>query len=204
MIGYARKRLARLCMERGSKALGESSGLTDWCAVRPDRPLARSRRTTESEHQNRYPCRTPFLIRCGPLGPAGAGCLVLTRRQVGSEQPGVRGRLVRPGSLDANTRGEGTHASWDCGTPAGQRKAVWPITVRRIRQLPRMKRCPGPESNQRHEDFQSSALPTELPGQSRARTYAVAAACRQGCSGSRRKARSWRPPPIVRLHFRSS
>jgi hypothetical protein len=24
--------------------------------------------------------------------------------------------------------------------------------------------CPGPESNQRHEDFQSSALPTELPG----------------------------------------
>ena len=26
------------------------------------------------------------------------------------------------------------------------------------------KKCPGPESNQRHEDFQSSALPTELPG----------------------------------------
>ncbi len=27
--------------------------------------------------------------------------------------------------------------------------------------------CPGPESNQRHEDFQSSALPTELPGHMR-------------------------------------
>ena len=26
--------------------------------------------------------------------------------------------------------------------------------------------CPVPESNQRHEDFQSSALPTELTGQS--------------------------------------
>ena len=27
------------------------------------------------------------------------------------------------------------------------------------------KKCPEPESNQRHEDFQSSALPTELSGQ---------------------------------------
>ena len=27
------------------------------------------------------------------------------------------------------------------------------------------KWCPEPESNQRHEDFQSSALPTELSGQ---------------------------------------
>ena len=29
----------------------------------------------------------------------------------------------------------------------------------------RMGWCPEPESNQRHEDFQSSALPTELSGQ---------------------------------------
>src|SRR5688572_27448198 len=28
-------------------------------------------------------------------------------------------------------------------------------------------RCPGPESNQRHGDFQSPALPTELPGRRR-------------------------------------
>jgi hypothetical protein len=27
--------------------------------------------------------------------------------------------------------------------------------------------CPGTESNRRHEDFQSSALPTELPGQNK-------------------------------------
>ena len=27
-----------------------------------------------------------------------------------------------------------------------------------------LKKCPEPESNQRHEDFQSSALPTELSG----------------------------------------
>ena len=29
------------------------------------------------------------------------------------------------------------------------------------------KWCPGAESNHRHEDFQSTALPTELPGQKR-------------------------------------
>ena len=29
---------------------------------------------------------------------------------------------------------------------------------------PQGKWCPEPESNQRHEDFQSSALPTELSG----------------------------------------
>ena len=28
----------------------------------------------------------------------------------------------------------------------------------------KIKKCPEPESNQRHEDFQSSALPTELSG----------------------------------------
>ena len=27
--------------------------------------------------------------------------------------------------------------------------------------------CPGAESNRRHEDFQSSALPTELPGRAK-------------------------------------
>jgi hypothetical protein len=27
-----------------------------------------------------------------------------------------------------------------------------------------MRWCPGAESNHRHEDFQSTALPTELPG----------------------------------------
>ncbi len=32
------------------------------------------------------------------------------------------------------------------------------------RTLPVFRKCPVPESNQRHEDFQSSALPTELTG----------------------------------------
>ena len=32
-----------------------------------------------------------------------------------------------------------------------------------------IKTCPEPESNQRHEDFQSSALPTELSGQKKLR-----------------------------------
>jgi integrase len=39
--------------------------------------------------------------------------------------------------------------------------------------------CPGAESNHRHGDFQSPALPTELPGRNRARTYAVTQLRRQ-------------------------
>ncbi len=31
--------------------------------------------------------------------------------------------------------------------------------------------CPGTESNRRHRDFQSRALPTELPGPARSRVY---------------------------------
>lgn len=37
----------------------------------------------------------------------------------------------------------------------------------RLRQWRTGEWCPGPESNQRHRDFQSRALPTELPGLSR-------------------------------------
>ena len=38
-------------------------------------------------------------------------------------------------------------------------------TFKRLDILNIFKWCPGAESNHRHEDFQSSALPTELPGQ---------------------------------------
>ena len=34
--------------------------------------------------------------------------------------------------------------------------------LRKLQQ--ELKWCPGADSNHRHEDFQSSALPTELPG----------------------------------------
>ena len=43
---------------------------------------------------------------------------------------------------------EPTYPAWKAG--------VLPLNYTRI--------CPKPESNQRHEDFQSSALPTELSG----------------------------------------
>src|SRR5213075_63104 len=39
-------------------------------------------------------------------------------------------------------------------------------------QLECVKWCPGTELNRRHEDFQSSALPTELPGHRQAGTAA--------------------------------
>ena len=38
-------------------------------------------------------------------------------------------------------------------------------------------RCPGTELNRRHEDFQSSALPTELPGRETPSLVRSAAAC---------------------------
>ena len=33
-----------------------------------------------------------------------------------------------------------------------------------------IKWCPGADSNHRHADFQSAALPTELPGQSKGKS----------------------------------
>ena len=48
---------------------------------------------------------------------------------------------------------EPTYPAWKAG--------VLPLNYTRISY----KVCPEPESNQRHEDFQSSALPTELSGQ---------------------------------------
>ena len=44
---------------------------------------------------------------------------------------------------------EPTYPAWKAG--------VLPLNYTRMK-------CPVPESNQRHEDFQSSALPTELTG----------------------------------------
>ena len=40
----------------------------------------------------------------------------------------------------------------------------WRLLRRVEREEVARNQCPGSESNQRHEDFQSSALPTELPG----------------------------------------
>ena len=40
----------------------------------------------------------------------------------------------------------------------------WCSTIELHPQFIAFRQCPVPESNQRHEDFQSSALPTELTG----------------------------------------
>ena len=72
----------------------------------------------------------------------------------------------------------------------------------------RKKWCPGAESNHRHCDFQSHALPTELPGRGR-RTGRVGLIGRRGALGKRKsagaglsprrahaaRARVRRPPP---------
>ena len=49
---------------------------------------------------------------------------------------------------------EPTYLAW--------KASVLPLNYTRIINL--IQLCPEPESNQRHEDFQSSALPTELSG----------------------------------------
>ena len=51
---------------------------------------------------------------------------------------------------------EPTYLAW--------KASVLPLNYTRIYNP--FGQCPEPESNQRHEDFQSSALPTELSGQS--------------------------------------
>jgi hypothetical protein len=54
--------------------------------------------------------------------------------------------------------------------------------------------CPGSESNQRHEDFQSSALPTELPGlafSEKTVMRAVSETCGEKILGKRKVSRFW-------------
>ena len=51
---------------------------------------------------------------------------------------------------------------------------------------------PGAESNHRHADFQSAALPTELPGQRSPQLYTIFDLCQ-----STRKFKSWRTRPIA-------
>ena len=50
---------------------------------------------------------------------------------------------------------EPTYPAWKAG--------VLPLNYTRKKYI--KLKCPEPESNQWHEDFQSSALPTELSGQ---------------------------------------
>ena len=50
---------------------------------------------------------------------------------------------------------EPTYQAW--------KACVLPLNYTRTHRI-RQNKCPGTESNRRHEDFQSSALPTELPG----------------------------------------
>ena len=55
---------------------------------------------------------------------------------------------------------EPTYPAWKAG--------VLPLNYTRIlymNDFRRIFKCPEPESNQRHKDFQSFALPTELSGQ---------------------------------------
>src|SRR5207248_4989335 len=58
--------------------------------------------------------------------------------------------------------------------------------------------CPGAESNHRHGDFQSPALPTELPGPAGARLYAARGLAGQGLRSARRGLRATLRPTLNR------
>src|SRR6266540_7443781 len=63
-----------------------------------------------------------------------------------------------------------SHSSTDPGPIPSFRRIsagteIWPCAVTFDRGADMVEKwCPGTELNRRHEDFQSSALPTELPG----------------------------------------
>src|SRR5699024_12344703 len=77
---------------------------------------------------------------------------------------------------------EPTYPAWKAG--------VLPLNYTRV--------CPKPESNQRHEDFQSSALPTELSGHlscalgTRSEERRVGKECRYRWSAAQHKKRERR------------
>ena len=78
-------------------------------------------------------------------------------------RPDVKAGTFRPNDVRLYTSRvfAGRHiACRTSKTTARPRNSV--CSFERLRR--RHSQCPGTESNRRHEDFQSSALPTELPG----------------------------------------
>jgi hypothetical protein len=88
--------------------------------------------------------------RQGPRGPPRGG-----------HHSGVEGRKRRPGSADGKPEAVTCGASTRCEMSSTARKSP----ARPCHCRARHTWWPGTESNRRHGDFQSPALPTELPGQ---------------------------------------
>ena len=136
-------------------------------------------------------CRGSAKNPASPARQRGAAC---TRKPVGRESLCVEGvmacLIVRRVSRHAVLSGVCSTAA-RAGQPCGRRRHPYSSVRVRIARLTRSKEglfasggmsagwftsrrsitwqaiegwWPGPESNQRHRDFQSRALPTELPG----------------------------------------
>ncbi len=107
----------------------------------------------------------PRATRCGvPLGP----------RRKASETVPVGKRRNPPPQLSAKSGKQNGKGNFCVGAGNEARTrylhlgkvALYQMSYARIRgRLNDARWCPEPESNQRHVDFQSTALPTELSGQ---------------------------------------
>ena len=104
---------------------------------------------------------------CALRGPESPELRVCKRHFVGIPRAGV-------GQIDQHTNENTNKIAGYQQTPLdaiGQEGSKNPRFSRILRYLLEFAGrsgmrvwCPGPESNQRHADFQSAALPTELPG----------------------------------------
>ena len=77
----------------------------------------------------------------------------------------LKADLLAPGTADlsrilSSTRQAASSAAHSCVRGGLLRPRAFPQTL----GFKKTSRCPGAESNHRHGDFQSPALPTELPG----------------------------------------
>ncbi len=124
------------------------------------------------------PCPTPLLCfpTPRPLSPPRRA-----RKQSG---PPLHRQLAE---LDrGQPHGRGSVGPADDGAPSAQAPA-------RLAQLEDGGWCPGAESNHRHTDFQSVALPTELPG----RAPRALSRCARAAARRRVDSRERRPCPAT-------
>ena len=115
-------------------------------------------RGSEAMRQAGVSCLRTRLRGCDILAPGGAaGGRSASRLLVGADHRHTRGFTKRPKAASANAR-----------RPVRPEPSRTDVRHRRLRlnrkPLSFGKWCPGAESNHRHDDFQSSALPLSYPG----------------------------------------
>ena len=104
--------------------------------------------------------------------------------------------------LSPNFQSAPTRSTWSLQTDPGQPRTAQ-SQLHRTPDLDRLCRkwCPGAESNHRHCDFQSHALPTELPGQVAPKSKHLRRRQPEGLLIRGRLSRVQPKSPAAALHF---